>query len=410
MKNGCLAATPLRLINYAVGSTIISLSESRTVSVGQKKNLRLICIMKFLKEAHDLYLRGFKGKYIKDQTGYTIKQLKNDLAKIGIILKKEQIIPYQIEYIQKRYTTLDVEAAYIRWSKSFENLENACHARQIEDLGCCFGKIKDMLVSILGDVRYKELRNELWANKMQKTMVDRYGVENPFYDQDQFISDEVRKNAYVKHKQTMMKKYGVENATQNEVIRKRMLKSLKKTNLEKYGVEFPMQDYNVKRKALTSKSSIPEVEMGQLLVDVFGSDDVYHNVVVDSRYPFHVDYYVQSRDLFIELNGHVAHNDHWFDSKSEDDLMIVSEWNQKIREFEKNNNYKSAYRYYLKIWTERDLLKRETAKKNNLNYLVFWDGRHSGLKKGIRARLSDFREWIQAGCPDSKNWKKENTY
>lgn len=69
--------------------------------------------MKLLKEAHDLYLRGFKGKYIKDHTGYAIKGLKSDLAKLGISLEKEQIIPYQIEYIQKRYSKSDVEAAYI---------------------------------------------------------------------------------------------------------------------------------------------------------------------------------------------------------------------------------------------------------------------------------------------------------
>lgn len=366
--------------------------------------------MNLLKDAHELYLRGFKGKYIKDRTGYTIKRLKTDLAKTGVVLKKEDIIPYQIEYVQKRYTKLDVEAAYIRWSESFVDLEKACHARQIEDLGCCFGKIKDVLISILGVARYKELRNELWANKMHKTMVDKYGVENPFYDQDRFISDDVRERAYLKHKQTMLERYGVENVTQNKMLKERMLKSLKKTNLEKYGVEFLMQDFNIKRKALTSKSSIPEIEMGQLLMDVFGNDDVYHNIVVDSRYPFHVDYYVKSRDLFIELNGHVAHNNHWFDSTSEEDLMIVSEWNQKIQDFEKSHNYNSAYRYYLKIWTDRDLLKRDMARKNNLNYLVFWDGRHSGSKKGIRARLSDFREWLQAGCPDSKNWKKENTY
>ena len=410
MNNGCLAATPLRLKDYAVGSTIISLSESRAVSVRQKKNLRLICIMKSLKEAHDLYLRGFKGKYIKDHTGYAIKGLKSDLAKLGISLEKEQIIPYQIEYIQKRYSKSDVEAAYIRWSESFDDLEKVCHARQIEDLGCCFGKIKDVLIGILGIVRYKELRNELWANKMQKTMVDEYGVENPFHDQDRFISDETRRKAYLKHKQTMLERYGVENATQNTMLKERMLKSLKETNLKKYGVEFPMQDFNIKRKALTSKSSIPEVEMGQLLIDIFGIDDVSHNVVVDSRYPFHVDYYVKSRDLFIELNGHVAHNNHWFDPESDEDLMIVSEWKQKIQDFEKSKDHESAYRYYLKIWTERDLLKRSVARQNHLNYLVFWDGRHSGSKKGIRARLSDFREWIEAGCPDSKNWKKENTY
>lgn len=35
----------------------------------------------------------------------------------------------------------------------------------------------------------------------------------------------------------------------------------------------------------------------------FGKTDVLRNVCVDNRYPYHVDFYVKSHDLFIELNG-----------------------------------------------------------------------------------------------------------
>lgn len=43
-----------------------------------------------------------------------------------------------------------------------------------------------------------------------------------------------------------------------------------------------------------------------------------------------------------------------------------------------------------------DVEKRETARKNNLNYVVFWDN-----------DLKDFETWVEAGCPDSHDWERE---
>ena len=47
----------------------------------------------------------------------------------------------------------------------------------------------------------------------------------------------------------------------------------------------------------------------------------------------------------------------------------------------------------------------------SMNYIVFWDGSRKVTKnKKQFPRLKDAREWFDAGCPDSKDWRIENTY
>lgn len=48
---------------------------------------------------------------------------------------------------------------------------------------------------------------------------------------------------------------------------------------------------------------------------------------------------------------------------------------------------KMFYQSAIDVWTKRDVLKRETAKKNHLKYMVFWN-----------QDLSDFYQWIKKGC------------
>lgn len=91
--------------------------------------------------------------------------------------------------------------------------------------------------------------------------------------------------------------------------------------------------------------------------------DVKRNYNKDSRYPFHCDFYIPEKDLFIELNAYWSHGGHWFDSTNQEDLNKVEYWKSK------NNDF---YDYAIKTWTISDAKKRETVIKNQLNYLVFW--------------------------------------
>lgn len=210
-----------------------------------------------------------------------------------------------------------------------------------------------------------------------------YGGDSPF------CSSEVRERAVV----TVFEKYGVQRAMQSPVIQKRVVQ----TNMFRRGVPYVTQHCDVISKIIASKrengtfcTSKPEDDLYQELVGLFGQDDVLRNYDSDSRYSFACDFYIKSRDMFIELNAHWTHGHHWFD-KTKDSVTLDS-WLEKSQdsEFYKNAVY---------VWTEHDLKKRETAKENNLNYVVFWDN-----------KLRDVVLWLSLNCPDGCDWEREYSW
>lgn len=128
----------------------------------------------------------------------------------------------------------------------------------------------------------------------------------------------------------------------------------------------------------TVTTSQPEKDMGHLLVERFGENDVFPQHRTDERYPFACDFYIESLDLFIELNVNWTHGRHWFDETNADDLATLSIWKERAETSE-------FYRNAIHVWTNRDLLKLHTAVENNLNYAVFWN-----------KNLSDFLEWFNS--------------
>lgn len=58
-----------------------------------------------------------------------------------------------------------------------------------------------------------------------------------------------------------------------------------------------------------------------------------------------------------------------------------------------NKFYKSA----IKTWVESDVKKKNTAKQNNLNYIVFW-------------KLSDFDIWKSLNYPNGKDYLEEYSW
>lgn len=130
-------------------------------------------------------------------------------------------------------------------------------------------------------------------------------------------------------------------------------------------------------KRACSKYSKPQLKMEFLIKQKFGEDNVLSEYVSE-RYPFHSDFYIKSLDLYIELNAFWTHGGHWFDPTSEDDLLVLSKWQEKA----KNS---SLYRTAVKTWTETDVQKRKIFEMSGLNYIVFWD-----------TWLSDFFEWYNS--------------
>lgn len=399
------------------------------------------------KKAEELYLRGFCGEYIKRRTGVSVQRLLKSLLSHGVKYTQKDIIHYQIDYIRQKYTSDDIIAAYRDISSRYPVLEKVAKGKHIECLGCGFGKYAVVFSELLGEDVYRKLKNECWMKKQRNVMQDKYGVSNVFEKDSGFLEvnpmtlDEVKE----KRKNTMLKKYGVVHPNQHPDIKKRMLENVRNTNLERYGVENVMQCgeiamisaehrqssmlkkygapnsvqieeirnciFEKRRVNGTLNSSVGEDVLYEMLIAYFGEDDVLRNVCVDFRYPYHVDFYIKSRDLFIELNGDRCHYSHWFDSNNEQDIQVLRSWEENRDRLESETGRKSRYRKYIDTWTDSDVRKRNSAREYELNYIVFWDGSRKVMKnKKQFPRLKDANEWFEAGCPDAKDWRPENTY
>lgn len=403
--------------------------------------------MENFKKAEEFYLRGFRGEYIKRRTGVSIQQLLKYLLKNGVKYTKDDIVEYQFDYIRQHYNSDDVKKAYRLMSQKFDNLDKAAHAKKIECLGCCFGQHARVFSKLLGKDEYKKLRNECWSVKQHNTMQDLYGVDNAFSKNSGLMKSNPMYSSEYKEKrrQTMLAKYGVEHPNQNPEIKAKMLAKMRATTKELYGVDNAMkckdiamksaehrqevmlarygaansvqideirnQIFETRRQRGTLNSSKAEEILYEMLIAYFGQDDVLRSVCVDDRYPYHVDFYIKSRDLFIELNGDKCHNTHWFNANDERDIQVVNSWKENQLRVESETGKPSRYRKYIDTWTISDVKKRQSAKTHHLNYLVFWDGSRKIKRENKQyPRLQDANDWFNEGCPDSKDWRPENTY
>lgn len=214
--------------------------------------------------------------------------------------------------------------------------------------------------------------------KIKQTCLERYGAER-YLD-----SDEGRaKNHKIKSAPDFRKKM------RDIILSDEVQSKTQATNLMRYGVSYATQLESTLQKISDSKrqnntfsTSKPEETMYQKLCDVFGKSDIYRWYNKDMRYPFHVDFYIKSLDLFIELNATWLHGKHWFNPNDKHDIDLLNLYINKV------HMGKVFYQTAITVWTKRDILKRDTAKKNHLNYIVFW-----------KQDLSDFYQWIENGCP-----------
>lgn len=214
-------------------------------------------------------------------------------------------------------------------------------------------------------VEYSVQRQDV-KEKIKNTLIEKYGVNNPGKSED----------VKAKIRNTSIKKYGTSWPTKSEKIRKKIsdkrssAESRQKeisTCLFKYGVEhvsqleeFKNKSYNTKKKNNSFNTSKPEEECYIALLEKYPDTLKQYKSKV---YPFLCDYYIPSLDLYIELNCHWTHGKHPFDPLNENDINLVKYWKSKNSKF---------YNIAINVWTDRDVIKRNTAKKNNLNYIEFW--------------------------------------
>lgn len=176
------------------------------------------------------------------------------------------------------------------------------------------------------------------------TIERKYGARNPFQSKE--IQEQIKK--------TCLAKYGTENFATSEVGKEYLRNIFQERN---------MQDriYQTKRKNNTFSGSKEEDKIYQLLLSIFS--DTKRNYR-SKDYQFLCDFYIPSKDLYIECHFHWTHQGEHFVG-SEEQLEKMS----KLKEKAAKSKY---YQTVIDTWTKRDVIKFNTAKKNNLNFLAFY--------------------------------------
>lgn len=220
-------------------------------------------------------------------------------------------------------------------------------------------------------------------NKIKKTKLERYGDEN--YNNPEKV------------KQTSLERYGVDHYNKSEKARKtssikqksrKVQQKRELTCLKRFGVKNQMQSAVIQnkrqetlRKNCTFNSSKPEEFLYKLLLEKFNENDVIRGFKSD-LYPYCCDFYIKSLDLYIELNNFWMHNGHWFDENDKNDIELLQKWKEKPSK---------AYKQAIKTWTYYDVNKRNTAKLNDLYYIVLWT-------------LKDIDDWVKSNFERRKDY------
>ena len=195
-------------------------------------------------------------------------------------------------------------------------------------------KSKETCLEKYGDENYRNVE------KAEHTCLERYGVKNVFCSES-----EIRNNAI----KTCLELYGKEYYTQTDECK------------EKFKNYEWVQSIKEKRyNTLKQNNSFNTSKIEEQIKSYLNSLGInYEYQYISDQYPFNCDFYFPDNDLYIEIQGSWTHGGKPFDN-TEDDQLLLEKWKSK------NTDY---YNAAIETWTIRDVMKRETAKQNNLNYL-----------------------------------------
>ena len=212
-----------------------------------------------------------------------------------------------------------------------------------------------------GDKNYNNM------SKNKQTKLDRYGDENynnslknkdtrisnnggeywSKEQRDKLSNTRIVNKSQEKAKQTIIAKYGDMSSYYNEMANKR---------------------YETMRKngTLLSKETKPEREYYQELLKTYSPEDIIKQYK-DERYPFKCDFYIIPEDKFVEIHAFFTHGPHPFDRTNPDDIKLAVQLEDEHTKWSENILY---------TWTDLDVRKLETARKNNLNFeAIYWYNR-----------------------------------
>ena len=153
-----------------------------------------------------------------------------------------------------------------------------------------------------------------------------------------------------KIKETTYNRYGVDSFTQTKMFR-----DLISSQQE----EIQNKQYKTKKKNNSFNSSKIENELEKYFIE---NNINYIPQYRSDVYPFACDFYFPDSNYYVEIQGSWTHGHHPFDINDENDINLLSEWENKSKE-------SAFYKKAIYVWTEHDVKKRNIAKENEINYL-----------------------------------------
>ena len=339
----------------------------------------------------DLICRGYKSTEILElkqvDTGYNNNKYKTALKNIDRL-------NYKYNHLEQRFSLEELKEFLNQYSDGL-NKKGFLDLLLIHDYEKFNLKKAFDYLNLSEEFKLADKNNKL--NYFKQGTINKYGVDNVFKLKEfQDKATETREKRYG-GKYTLSKDSILEpSARQNSIETNKSIEVIEKrkqTNIEKYGFPNPNQSLLVQQKIRKTKKknnsfikSKSEENLHKELTKLFNN---VQTQFTSSSYPFACDFYIPDRQLYIELNATWTHGSAWYDMNNTSHKKISNEWKSH------SGYYKSAYN----TWTNLDVKKRQTAKENNLNYLVFW-----------QPDLSDFYLWVKMGGPDAKDWEREYSW
>lgn len=115
----------------------------------------------------------------------------------------------------------------------------------------------------------------------------------------------------------------------------------------------------------TEQDSISNVQ--NLMINKF------NDVIIDYKQPpFIWDFYIPSKDLYISYNIQECHGGEPFNEKNLNHWEKIKYWATEAQNNNYDNQQKNYFANLINTWTIKDVLKRQTAQHNNLNFIEFF--------------------------------------
>lgn len=216
--------------------------------------------------------------------------------------------------------------------------------------------------------------------KYRKTNLEKFGTDHPWKNKK--ILEKCFETSYNRYNERYyfnkkeVKDKALKLAWSSSAINKR-----NSTNLEKFGNTIPSKTKLISNK-LKEILNNPEIEIKKHNTKIKNNSyaksksedksflllkEKYNEVLRQYRseqYPFNCDFYIPSKDLYIECNYFWTHGKFPYIEAEQKCIEKLNNWKSKNTKF---------YNNAINVWTISDVKKRNIAKEKQLNWIEFFN-------------------------------------